>query len=466
MQQQPQAVEVERAVLGTILIESKAIERVELDVEDFYSPSHAIIFNAMLTLKNLRAPVDTITVVQELNRTKHLDEIGGVVYLAELTDGVGSSAHLEYHTAILKQKSLARKLILQSQNVIARAFDQSEDVQNIVEYVEKSFTDITTSSSSSDYHDMRSSIDQTLKYLADLQTKKESGESVSIPTGLKGLNDQIGGGWSAPDLVVLGGRPSSGKALKMDAKILTPSGWVLNKDLKVGDKVSSIDGKDSYVTGVFPQGKKQFCKINFIDGRSAECSVDHLWEVNSSRFKETRVITTLEIEKLLQRVRYKGRINIPLFEGDYGIEKDFIIPPYLLGVLLGDGCLGDGVVFYGEYDQVVEKIKSYGLPVNTKGIRHQITWGYGTNNYIWEELKRLDLAHKHSYDKFIPSEYFTCSREQRLELLNGLLDTDGSCDLKGAIEYSSVSEQLAKDVQRLCWSLGYRCTNNRNKSFL
>lgn len=210
-QQQPQAVDVERAVLGTILLESKAIDQVELNAEDFYSPNHATIFNAIMTLKSQRTPIDTITVAQELNRTKHLNEIGGVVYLAELSDGVGSSAHLEWHIAILKQKSLARKLIIQSQNVIARAFDQSEDVQDIVEYVEKNFTDITTNSSTSEYHDMKSSIEISLRYLADLQNKKELGESVNIPTGLKGLNDQIGGGWSAPDLVILGGRPSMGK---------------------------------------------------------------------------------------------------------------------------------------------------------------------------------------------------------------------------------------------------------------
>ena len=211
MKQPPQALDVEKAVLGTILIESKAIDQVELGVDDFYSPNHAVIFTAMLTLKQKRAPIDTITVVQELNRTKQLNDAGGVVYLAELTDGVGSSAHLEYHTAILKQKSLARKLILQSQNVISRAYDQSEDVQDIVEYIEKNFTDITTNSVSSEYHDMKGSIEQTLKYLADLQTKKDSGECVNIPTGLKGLNDQIGGGWSAPDLVILGGRASMGK---------------------------------------------------------------------------------------------------------------------------------------------------------------------------------------------------------------------------------------------------------------
>ena len=315
MKQQPQAVEVERAVLGTILIESKAIERVELDVEDFYSPSHAIIFNAILTLKNLRAPIDTITVVQELNRTKHLDEVGGVIYLAELTDGVGSSAHLEYHTAILKQKSLARKLILLSQNVIARAFDQSEDVQNIVEYVEKSFTDITTSSSSSDYHDMRSSIEQTLKYLADLQTKKESGESVNIPTGLKGLNDQIGGGWSAPDLVILGGRPSSGKsqfALKFAQAAARSENHCLFISIEMTlvqlmIRVFTEDERLSYYN--MKTGQMLQHEWGFIDEKVAEIQSDKLIIADDHNIRNLN-----NIKSLARNLHRKGRLKIMIID--------------------------------------------------------------------------------------------------------------------------------------------------------
>lgn len=315
MKQQPQAVEVERAVLGTILIESKAIERVELDVEDFYSPSHAIIFNAMLTLKNLRAPIDTITVVQELNRTKHLDEVGGVVYLAELTDGVGSSAHLEYHTAILKQKSLARKLILLSQNVIARAFDQSEDVQNIVEYVEKSFTDITTSSSSSDYHDMRSSIEQTLKYLADLQTKKESGESVNIPTGLKGLDDQIGGGWSAPDLVILGGRPSSGKS-QFALKFAQSAARSDNECLFVSIEMTLVqlvmrilteDERLSYYN--MKTGQMLQHEWGFIDEKVAEIQSDKLIIADDHNIRNLN-----NIKSLARNLHRKGRLKMMIID--------------------------------------------------------------------------------------------------------------------------------------------------------
>ena len=207
----PQAIELEKAVIGTLLLESKSIELVDLQPDDFYDSNHKVIFSSILNLKNKQRPIDSLTVVEELNAMGELNNVGGVLQIAQLTECVASSAHIEYHAAIIKQKSLARKLIIQSQNVITRAFDESEDVQDIIEYVEKNFTDITTNSSSSEYHNIKESIQITLEYLAGLQERKESGNAVNIPTGLKGLDKQIGGGWSAPDLVILGGRPSMGK---------------------------------------------------------------------------------------------------------------------------------------------------------------------------------------------------------------------------------------------------------------
>ena len=152
MKQQPQAIEIERAVLGTLLIESKAIDNIELQVEDFYDTKHQIIYEAILSLKLNHKPIDTLTVVERLNSQGKLNEAGNVMYIAELTDLVASSAHLEYHSAIIKQKSIARKLILQSHEVIEKAYNESEDVQNIIEFVEKGFTEITTNSTTSEVY--------------------------------------------------------------------------------------------------------------------------------------------------------------------------------------------------------------------------------------------------------------------------------------------------------------------------
>ena len=311
----PQAIEVERAILGTFLIEPKSIDQVEVEVADFYSPNHEIIFSAMLTLKQSRKPIDTITVAQELNRTKHLNDAGGVLYLAELTDSVASSAHLEYHVAILKQKSLARKLILQSQNVIARAFDQSEDVQDIVEFLEKNFTDITTNSVSSEYHDMKESIEATLKYLADLQSKKDAGEEASIPTGLKGLDEQIGGGWSAPDLVILGGRPSMGKsalALKFARTAAKSNNHCLfiSIEMTLVQLMMRIFTEDERVQFYnMKTGQMRQEEWGYIDEKIAEIQSDKLFIADDHNIRNLN-----NIKSLARNLHRKGQLKIMIID--------------------------------------------------------------------------------------------------------------------------------------------------------
>jgi len=206
----PQAPELEAAVLGALLLESKSIEKIDLEPEDFYNEKNRIIFSAIESLTRKRHPVDILTVHEELVLMGALDEAGGLPYLAELSD-ISSAAHIEYHAKIIKQKSVARKLIIQSYNVMQRAYDESEDVQDTMEYLEQSFTQIRSGGSSTGYLDMPEAIKKTLNYLIRIQEKREQGGSVAIPTGLNSLDDQFNGGWSTPDFIILGGRPSMGK---------------------------------------------------------------------------------------------------------------------------------------------------------------------------------------------------------------------------------------------------------------
>lgn len=208
----PQAVDIERAVLGALLNEGKSIELIDLKPEDFYVEPHQIIFTAIENLHAKRKPIDMLTVSTELKSLNEIDNIGSYDYIAELTGNIASSAHIQYHAAILKQKSLARKLIVQSYEVIGRAFDESEDVGDIIEDLEKSFTELRSGDSVSMYYDMNSSINRTMNYLINIQENRQSGESVCISTGLKELDEMFSGGWSAPDLIILGGRPSMGKS--------------------------------------------------------------------------------------------------------------------------------------------------------------------------------------------------------------------------------------------------------------
>ncbi len=207
----PQAQELEQAVLGAILLESSALEYIELAPEDFYLNNNRLIFEAIQQLKSERKPIDILTVIEELQANKKLQEAGGPLYIADLSDKIASAAHIEYHAAIIKQKSVARKIITHSHEIIVNAYDESQDVGDTIELIEKSLTEIKTGSTAADYLNTKQAIQKTLKYLADIQARKEEGRSIAITTGLKTLDEQFNGGWTAPDLIILGGRPGMGK---------------------------------------------------------------------------------------------------------------------------------------------------------------------------------------------------------------------------------------------------------------
>lgn len=256
--------------------------------------------------------------------------------------------------------------------------------------------------------------------------------------------------------------PNVGKAVSLDCKILTPKGWVKNRDIKVGDQVIGFNGQPTTVLGVFPQGITKTYKVILADKREIICSPEHLWTVQSSHFKPSgdRVYTTEELYKISHTNNYKNKISLPTYSGNHGQDKHLPIHPYLLGVLIGDGCLTmTGLTFCKPSDKVLSKLKTF--------IKNKITSNKnGDTHYIWDSkqekkyLKDIGLCVK-SYEKFIPQEYIIgTSKEQRKLLLDGLLDTNGY-QRKSFNEFSTTSEQLVKDVQQLAWSLGYDCRINR-----
>lgn len=207
----PHNKELEEMILGALMMEKEAINNTELVPDDFYVPAHQSIFQAILNLKNAHRPIDMLTVTEELKSMKKLEEAGGPYFITLLTAKVNSAAHLEYHSMIVKQKSIARKLIHHSSMVSAMSFDESLDIADVIEFMEKSFTDITAGHIDAEFFEMMESIDHTLKYLTEIQVKHNNNESTLIPTGLNALDKQLNGGWNAPDLIIIGGRPSMGK---------------------------------------------------------------------------------------------------------------------------------------------------------------------------------------------------------------------------------------------------------------
>lgn len=210
---QPQARKLEEAVLGALMIEKEAFGLIDgvISENDFYDSIHQTIFRAMSNLSSKRNPIDMLTVVEELRRMGELEMIGGPVYIAELTDKVASSAHIEFHAKIIAQKAQARKLIAISSTIQNLAFDETQDVAETIEVLEKSLTEITANNSPCQSLGIEAALNKTLNQAAKLQQDKSEGLLTAIPTHLKQLTEKLDGGWRDPDLIIIGARPSMGK---------------------------------------------------------------------------------------------------------------------------------------------------------------------------------------------------------------------------------------------------------------
>lgn len=210
----PQSRELEQSVLGALMLEKNAFFTIEniISSKDFYDSVNAEIFQCISNLANDNHPIDMLTVVEQLRKDGQLEAIGGPVYIAELTDRIGSTAHIDYHARIIKQKSAARDLISFSNTLSSMAYDETNDVADIMEFAEKGVTDISSIKSIENVVlDMRQAVKQAVESISQEQTDRLSGKVRAIPTGLTDLDKKLFGGWKAPDLIVIGGRPGMGK---------------------------------------------------------------------------------------------------------------------------------------------------------------------------------------------------------------------------------------------------------------
>jgi replicative DNA helicase len=206
----PQAVEIEAQVLGAMLLEREAIARVieVLDDDAFHADYHRKIFQAVLAMFDRSEPVDIITLAEELRRRGHLEVVGGETYLADLTMKVTSAANVEYHAKIVLEKSLLRSLIAASSGIAARGFNPTEDAFDLLDEAEQTIFQISEKRLKKTFIAMHKAVHDTLEVLESIHGK-HSGVT-GVPSGFFKL-DELTGGWQNSDLIIVAGRPSSGK---------------------------------------------------------------------------------------------------------------------------------------------------------------------------------------------------------------------------------------------------------------
>lgn len=288
------------------------------------------------------------------------------------------------------------------------------------------------------------------------------------------------GNTDIPEQVLGGGSAGGGKAGLLDSEVLTPFGFRKLRDIKVGDIISSATtGGMQRVVYLHPIGLFDFYRVKFRDGTYFDCSEGHLWQVHESRKHKSKkaskyglssdtVWSTIKMYEWYQKRRtgmYDGQnLIIPLPEPikfTFGDKGNYFIDPYILGALIGDGCitntvLDGGYVQFTTMDQeIVDRFIACGYDMSHKRETASKAFDYHIiDSELISCLKKHGIAGNRSQTHYIPKVYKMASVEDRIKLMQGLIDTDGYVDDRGHMSYTTTSEKLADDVAFVVRSLG------------
>lgn len=305
----------------------------------------------------------------------------------------------------------------------------------------------------------------------------------TIPTGIGKIDEILEGGLGKGELGVIIGPSSFGKVMPNDEIVMTPNGPVMNGDLKVGDYVIGRDGKPTKVIGIYPHKDWQFYKVTFSDGVSCECGKEHLWNVNSlyqrvakkhlsgystkeNGYKKTynpdHSFVTMTLGEIMEKGLFRDwggkhihNFKVPMCEPVRFNDKSVLIDPYLMGYMIGDGNFKSCVITVGAQDiaESSTNLKYCGIDFNIKQDkkkRFSLRFGVKLKNQLLNYYDINSVAHQ----KYIHQDYLYNSLNKRIALLNGLMDSDGTCQKNGCSCYNTKSKQLAEDIKTLVLSLG------------
>ena len=447
----PQDIAAEQSVLGAMMLSKDAIADVveALREADFYRPAHATIYDAIITIYGRGDPVDAVTVSAELTRVGEIGRIGGASYLHTLVSLVPTAANAGYYAAIVKERSILRRLVEAGTRIVQMGYAGEGHVDDVVDRAQAEVYEVTERRAAEDYLPLRDLMDGALTEIEAIANR--GGQMVGVPTGFADL-DALTNGLHPGQLIILAARPALGKALALDTPIATPSGWITMGDIRPGDDVLDEHGRPTRVVAISETWHDRPCyRLTFSDGSSLVADEQHEWltQTRASRksaqaaavgYNRTRnqrtfaqVRTTAEIARTLRCPTQDARFNHSIVNTrplDLP-DADLPIAPYVLGVWLGDGTSA-AAHFTSADPEIAMFIEAEGLDVPYLG-----------------NLR---------YNKHIPRPYLRASEEQRRALLAGLLDTDGTITSSGNVQLTTTARRLADEAYELIVSLGYRCS--------
>jgi replicative DNA helicase len=464
--QPPQDLAAEQAVLGGMLLSKDAIADVleRLRPGDFYRPAHQNVYDAILDLYGRGEPADAVTVAAELDRRNLLRRIGGAPYLHTLISTVPTAANAGYYATIVAEKALLRRLVEAGTRVVQYGYAGAEgaDVAEVVDRAQAEIYEVAERRTTEDFVPLEDLLQPTMDEIDAIASN--GGVARGVPTGFTEL-DEVTNGLHAGQMIIVAARPGVGKALALDTPLPTPTGWTTMGDVAVGDELLGDDGRPTRVVAATDVMLGRPCyEVEFSDGTVIVADAAHQWltetrasrksaqaaAVGYNRYKNQRtfaaVRTTAEIAETLRCPTQDRRLNHSVVNAralDLP-DREFLVPPYTLGAWLGDGTSAAAQITAAD-PEIIMRIEA-----EDSGA------GVGT---LQARLRTIGvLGNKH-----IPTEYLRGSEAQRRALLAGLLDTDGTVTVGGAVQFSVTNQRLARDVNELIVSLGYRCQTSTKR---
>jgi replicative DNA helicase len=471
----PHNIEAEESVLGSMLLSKDAIAEVLelLREDDFYRPAHRTVFHSVLELYGHGDAVDAITVAEELRRNGALVDIGGAPFLHTLVASVPTAANATYYARIVKEAGVLRRLIDAGTQIVQLGFETPQDTESAVDRAESLVYQVAQGRVTEDYHSLRDVLTGTLEAIERLH--EDHREITGVPTGFADL-DRLTSGLQPANLVIVAARPAVGKALAVDTPLPTPTGWTTMGDVAVGDQLIGADGRPTTVVAATEVLHGRPCyEVEFSDGTVIVADAQHQWltETRASRksawaatrgYNRTRTQRTLPsvrtTEAILATLRCNGserRLNHAVVNTrplDLPAQE-LPLPPYALGVWLGDGHAAGARITTAD-PEIIVHLEADGLWVVPGDRSYSLRLPQRRNHHgtVQGMLRTLGvLGNKH-----IPMAYLRASEAQRRLLLAGLVDTDGTVAASGAVQFSVTSRRLAEETRELIVGLGYRCS--------